>query len=169
MSTPPTAAAATPASTASPPVSINGLAARQLPAAFDHISAGVPPAVLSTARQVYWELTHVQQWLDVEVHTSTPLSMIYMVGRAGSGRAREVILPTAASSVLSMTTLGRYFTDVVEAHVDKQGEDGVARDVLVVAIVDADSTCATYRMFKGLRSPPATAMSGAGDNDHDDA
>jgi hypothetical protein len=113
------------------------------------------------------------------------------VGRAVRGKPREFILPSARDAVFSMETLARYFDLLAGGHQDDHNDDdddsdalakgsgsvggavadeendgrreGLIRDAIVVAIVDSDSTCAMYRLFRGLRPPPASAIGGDGD------
>lgn len=118
-------------------------------------------------------------------HFCESLNEVYLIGQAVRDRSREFILPMSPDSTLSMVLLGQFFTKLVAAH-DDSGAGAAApgasldakeaaaaaaaaqveltRDAIVVAIVDSDSTCAMYRMFKGLHAPPPSAMA-IGDDD----
>ena len=139
------------------------------------------------------ELAYVQRWESVKPYFCEPLEVVYLVGRAVKSKPREFILPSARDEVFSMETLARYFDLLAAGHQDEESSGGqvdvqrsdtssgsgssgaavdddesgldLVRDAIVVAIVDSDSTCAMYRMFRGLRPPPASAIVAAGDAD----
>jgi hypothetical protein len=145
------------------------------------VSGFTPAACMSRSA-----LTRVLMPSDPRVCKRTRHSR-YLVGRAVRGKPREFILPSARDAVFSMETLARYFDLLAGGHQDDDDDndalgkgsgsvggavaddendgrrEGLIRDAIVVAIVDSDSTCAMYRLFHGLRPPPASAIGGDGD------